>query len=74
VTEFHPLQAMSAQQLGGVLYQHRDNGAKFLSFFLETRWQAQRVAATPNLFSFDLDNRQYGSDKLYVSMKALLAE
>ena len=74
VTEFHPLQAMSSQQLGGVLKQHRDNGARFLSFFLETRWQEQRVSTTPNLFSFDPDNRQHASDQLYASMKALLAE
>jgi len=74
VTEFHPLQAMSSQQLGGVLKQHRDNGARFLSFFLETRWQEQRISSTPNPFSFDPDNRQHASDQLYASMKALLAE
>lgn len=72
VTEFHPLQAMSAQQLGDVLAQHRDNGARFLSFFLETRWQEQRVSTVPNLFSFDPDNRQHASDLLYRSMKTLL--
>ena len=74
VTEFHPLQAMSSQQLGGVLNQHRNNGARFLSFFLETRWQGQRIPSAPNLFSFDPDNRQHGSDQLYSSMKALLAQ
>ena len=74
VTEFHPLQAMTRRQLGGVLKQHRDNGARFLSFFLETRWQEQRVSSTPNPFSFDPDNRQHASDQLYSSAKALLAE
>ncbi len=72
VTEFHPLQAMSAQQLGDVLAEHRDNGARFLSFFLETRWKEQRVSTTPNPFSFDPDNRQHASDLLYSSMKILL--
>ena len=74
VTEFHPLQAMSQGQLGSALRQHRDNGARFLSFFLETRWQEQRVSSTANPFSFDPENRQHGSDQLYSSMKALLAD
>ena len=74
VTEFHPLQAMTQRQLGDVFKQHRDNGARFLSFFLETRWQEQRVSSTPNPFSFDPDNRQHASDQLYASMKKLLAE
>lgn len=74
VTEFHPLQAMGTRQLGGVLHQHRENGARFLSFFLETRWHEQRISTAPNLFSFDPDNGQHASDQLYTSMKALLAE
>jgi hypothetical protein len=73
VTEFHPLQAMNSQQLGDVLKQHRDHGARFLSFFLETRWQGQRIAV-PNPFAFEPDYRQYGADQLYASMKALLGE
>lgn len=73
VTEFHPLQAMAAPRLGGVLQQHRENGARFLSFFLETRWQEQRIPTAPNLFSFDPDNGQHASDQLYRSMKELLA-
>ncbi len=72
VTEFHPLKAMNTQQLGSVLTQHREGGARFLSFFLETRWQGQAIPPTPNLFSFDPDNRQHASDQLYTSMKALL--
>ncbi len=72
VTEFHPLQAMASTELARVLNQHRANGARFLSFFLETRWQSQRVTTVPNLFSFDPDNSQHASDKLYSSMKELL--
>jgi hypothetical protein len=73
VTEFHPLQAMNSQQLGDVFKQHRDHGARLLSFFLETRWHGQRISA-PNLFSFDPDNSQYSSDQLYNSTRALLAQ
>lgn len=74
VTEFHPLQAMTAGQLGSVFNQHRNSGARFLSFFLETRWQARRVAAAPNLFAFDADNHQHASDQLFFNMKELLAK
>lgn len=74
VTEFHPLQAMSSQQLGGVLNQHRAQGARFLSFFMETRWQGQRISSNANIFSFDPDNGQNGSDQLYASMKTLLSK
>jgi hypothetical protein len=74
VTEFHPLQAMTSRQLGGVLNQHRKSDARFLSFFLETRWQAQRVATVSNPFSFDPDNHQHASDQLFLNMKELLAK
>lgn len=72
VTEFHPLQGMGSQQLGDTLSWHRQNGARFLSFFLETRWQGQRITSNSNVFSFDPDNRLSGSDQLYASMKTLL--
>jgi len=73
VTEFHPLQAMDAEQLRAVISQHQHRGARFVSFFLETRWQAQRIMTTPNLFSFDPDNLQFGSNQLYSSMQTLLS-
>ena len=65
VTEFHPLQAMDGPQLQGVLAQHAAQGAAFVSFFLEPRWQGQRVERGHNLFSFDPQNPRFGSDRLY---------
>jgi hypothetical protein len=73
VTEFHPLQALNPRQLNSVLLQHQRNGAAFLSFFVETRWQDQRVSALANPFAFDAYNPQFSSDKLYASMQKLLA-
>ena len=73
VTEFHPLKGMHEQELAEVLKEHRRRGARFLSFFLETRWQNRRVSELPNLFSFDPDNPKYASDQLFSSMRALLA-
>lgn len=72
VTEFHPLQAMNAAQLGGVLTRHRDQGAQFLSFFLETRWRGQRVRPEINPFAFDPDNHFHESERLYSSMRSVL--
>lgn len=73
VTEFHPVQAMDAVQLGGVLRRHRDEGAQFLSFFLETRWNGNRVRAEINPLAFDPDNHLHESELLYSSMQSLLA-
>lgn len=67
ITEFHPLKAMSPQGLQKVWRQHQQQGADFLSFFLETRFQGQAVNAKGNLFSFDPSNAQFGSDHLYRS-------
>lgn len=67
ITEFHPLQAMSPQGLQEVWRQHQQQGADFLSFFLETLYQGQAVNAKGNLFSFDPHNAQFGSDQLYRS-------
>jgi hypothetical protein len=72
VTEFHPLQAMDAAQLGGVLNRHRDEGAQFLSFFLETRWNGHRVRPEINPFAFDPDNHLHESERLYSSMQSVL--
>ena len=73
VTEFHPLKDMNGRELAEVLSLHRRHGARFLSFFLETRWRNRRISDPPNLFSFDPDNQQYASDRLYASVKTLLA-
>ena len=72
VTEFHPLKAMDAAALQRTLDQHAARGAQFLSFFLEPRWQGQLVARGHNMFSFDPDNAQFGSDKLYRSTQSML--
>ena len=65
VTEFHPLKALDAAGLEGVLARHESQGAAFVSFFLEPRWQGRRVERGHNIFSFDPENTQFGSDWLY---------
>ncbi|WP_227001366.1 hypothetical protein [Pulveribacter suum] len=69
VTEFHPLKAMGPSELMQVLDTHANQGAQFLSFFLEPEWEGQRVPRGHNLFSFDPQNPQFGSDVLYRSMQ-----
>lgn len=72
VTEFHPLEALSADSLSKILHSHANQGAKFLSFFLEPRWQGKQLDRSHNAFSFDPKNNQYGSATLYKSMQEAL--
>jgi len=73
ITEFHPLQALSAPQLRAELEGHRAHGARTLSFFLHppaTGVDGQPVMANP--FAFDPANPAYGSDALYRAMLQIL--
>jgi hypothetical protein len=73
ITEFHPLQALSAPQLRAELEAHRAHGARTLSFFLHppaTGANGQPVMANP--FAFDPANPAYGSDALYRAMQEIL--
>ena len=72
VTEFHPLKAMDTLAVRSMLKRHAAQGAEFLSFFLEPRWQGKLVARNHNLFSLDPDNAQFGSDSLYQSMQKVM--
>lgn len=74
VTEFHPLKAMNAPAVQRMLSQHAAQGAEFLSFFLEPRWEDKLVARNHNLFSFDPDNKRFGSDGLYEAMRRVTAQ
>lgn len=65
VTEFHPLKQFTAGDLRKVLQAHADQGAEFVSFFLEPRWKGQLVPRPHNIFSFDPANPKFGSDRLY---------
>lgn len=73
ITEFHPLKPMTPKDFARTLDQHRQRGAKFLSFFMEPRWEGQRVERGHNIFSIDPQNPQFGSDVLYPSVQKALA-
>ena len=72
VTEFHPLKPLDASELRRVLAAHEAQGARFLSFFLEPRWNGRPVTRGHNPFSLDPDNSQYGSPQIYQSFRQLL--
>ncbi|MBU0829749.1 MAG: hypothetical protein KKE41_17975, partial [Gammaproteobacteria bacterium] len=72
VTEFHPLKAMNAIELNEVFDMHAENGAAFLSFFVEPHWKGEVVNRGHNLFSFDPANQKFGSDELYRAAQQLL--
>lgn len=73
VTEFHPLKAMTAEQLRAVFERHRERGATFLSFFMDVRPSGFREAASSNPFAFDPSNPAFGSDALYHAVRGALA-
>lgn len=73
ITEFHPLRAMAREDFRASLERHRLEGARFVSFFLEPRWAGGRIEPGMNLFSFDPDNKEYGSDALYGVIVDLLS-
>jgi hypothetical protein len=72
VTEFHPLRAMSTDELAATIERHRSRGAVFVSFFLDARPLESRDPALSNAFSFDPGNPLFGSDKLYEATRELL--
>lgn len=72
VTEFHPLKPMNPVDVRDMLHGHAQRGATFVSFFLEPRWNGALVARGHNLFSLDPDNRRFGSDQLYESIRTTL--
>ncbi|MFN3374975.1 MAG: hypothetical protein ACK40S_00250 [Burkholderiaceae bacterium] len=72
VTEFHPLKPLTAKELHAVLAAHERQGARFVSFFLEPRWQGRLLERGHNPFSFDPDNTAHASDVLYRSTQQLL--
>ncbi|WP_326534112.1 hypothetical protein [Pseudorhodoferax sp.] len=74
VTEFHPLRALPPAAMQALLARHAAQGAQFLSFFLEPRWNDALVERDHNIFSFDPDNPRFGSDQLYRSTRQALAQ
>lgn len=74
ITEFHPLRALPPAAMQALLARHAAQGAQFLSFFLEPRWNGALVERTHNIFSFDPDNPRFGSDQLYRSARQALAQ
>lgn len=72
VTEFHPLKAMTPDELRSVLERHRKQGATFVSFFLDARPRGIRDEASSNIFAFDPSNPRFGSDALYGAVRAVL--
>jgi hypothetical protein len=73
VTEFHPLRPMDADSVDRMLDVHANHGARFISFFLEPRWQGKLMVRNHNLFSLDPANPRYGSAPLYRAIQERLA-
>jgi len=52
-----------------VLDAHANQGAEFVSFFLEPRWKGKLIPRPHNIFSFDPANPKFGSDRLYEAVR-----
>ena len=74
VTEFHPLKAMSPEDLDAVFGRHRDNGAEFVSYFLDGVGVEGDAGKVRNIFSFDSRNNNAGSDVLFRSVSSLFKD
>lgn len=71
ITEFHPLRALPPKDLSALLHRHQEQGASFLSFFMDTPTHTN-LGEGLNLFSFGQHNPQHGSDQLFDSLKQVL--
>jgi len=74
ITEFHPLRAMSVEEARTMLEAHRRRGATFVSFFLDARPPSMRTDSQLNVFGIEPGNRQFGSDRVYEAIRALVNE
>lgn len=72
VTEFHPLRAMSPDQLKAVLRRHAEHGARFLSFFAEAQGSGPWCEGVSNVMSFDAANPHHGSAPLRAAVQAMM--
>jgi len=74
ITEFHPLREMSPEEVREMFGRHRQRGAKFLSFFMDVRPQGVREESERNIYAIDPSNRDFGSDRLYNTIRTVVNE
>ena len=72
ITEFHPLRAVSGDEMGRIFALHRAQGARFLSFFLEAKPEGSVPQRMHNEFSFDADNRIKHGANLYDAVRQVM--
>jgi len=74
ITEFHPLRPMSPEDVRAMFERHRQRGATFLSFFVDARPRGVRDDSERNIFAIDPDNPDFGSDRLYATIRTIVNE
>ena len=72
VTEFHPMRAMDPAELRTLLERHQAHHARFVSFFMESEGLAEDPGSKPNPHSFNVLNKDFGSDVLYRSVQQVM--
>ena len=74
VTEFHPLRAVSGDEMRRIFALHHQQGARFLSFFMEARPQGSVPQRMHNEFSFDAQNGVKQGAALYEAVRQVMVE
>lgn len=76
ITEFHPLRGMDPAELQSVFEAHSQQGAQFLSFFLEGRGPVNRPydIQEPTIPFLGEANTQNGSNQLYRSLQNIMRQ
>jgi hypothetical protein len=76
ITEFHPLRGMEPVELRNVFDRHRQEGAQFLSFFLEGRGPVNRPynIQEPTIPLVGEANTQNGSNQIYRSIQNIMQQ
>ena len=74
ITEFHPLKPMSADEVRSMLDAHRRRGASFISFFMSAGPESLRTPSELGIFGIEPGNRNFGSDRTYDAIRAVIAD
>ena len=72
ITEFHPMRAMTGDDMARTLALHRQQGAQFLSFFMEAKREGAVPQRMHNAFSFDENNPEMNGAALYDAVRQVM--
>ena len=72
ITEFHPMRAMTGDDMARTFALHRQQGAQFLSFFMEAKREGTVPQRMHNAFSLDENNPAMNGAVLYDAVRQVM--